>query len=115
MMLPKSRRSVAYAGDPAGLGHLENAGINAVPADTAKLSADQAVVVGPGGGRTLAARAQAVALWLKEGGNLLLIGLDEQDATVFLPFSSAHEKSRTHLGILRSPRSGVLASGSWSG
>ena len=52
----------------------------------ANLSADQVLVVGPGGGKTLAASAPAIAGWLKSGGNLLAIGLDEEDANAFLPF-----------------------------
>ena len=41
--------------------------------------------VGPGGGQTLAASAAEIAGWLKAGGNLLAIGLDEQEANAFLP------------------------------
>ena len=43
-------RAVVYAGEPAGLAHLESAGISAIPYDGGKLATDQVLVVGPGGG-----------------------------------------------------------------
>ncbi len=84
---PAPTRKVVYAGDPAGIRHLEAAGVTVDADATANLSPDRHVlVVGPGGGRKLAARAPAIAGWLKAGGNLLAIGLDEQEANAFLPF-----------------------------
>jgi len=53
-------------------------------------------VVGPGGGHKLAANAQAIADWLKAGGNLLAIGLDDQEANAFLPFK-IHTKNAEHI------------------
>ncbi|MGE5609627.1 MAG: hypothetical protein ACM359_10265 [Bacillota bacterium] len=83
---PASHRQVVYSGDPAGMKHLASAG-NAVSLYSGgKLSPDQVLVVGPGGGRDLAAYAAAIADFLKADGNLLAIGLDEQDANAFLPF-----------------------------
>src|SRR5262249_35469538 len=72
---PAPRRDVVYAGDPGGLGHLEAAGISARTYEGAKLSPDQVLVVGPGGGRKLAPHAPAIADWLKAGGHVLAIGL----------------------------------------
>ncbi len=43
------------------------------------------LVVGTGGGKELAAHAAAIAEFLKAGGNLLALGLDEQEANSFLP------------------------------
>ncbi len=93
---PAPRRTLVYSGDRAGLAHLESAGIRAIALDTAKLSRDQVLVVGPGGGHTLASSAPAIALWLKAGGNLLAIGLDEQEASAFLPFT-IHTKAAEHI------------------
>jgi len=42
-------------------------------------------VVGPGGGRDLAPQSQAIAAWLKTGGRVLALGLDEAEANSFLP------------------------------
>jgi len=73
------RRTVVYAGDPAGQAHLEAAGVSVTAFESGKLSANQVLVVGPGGGKLLARDAAAVTDWLKEGGNLLAIGLDSAD------------------------------------
>jgi len=45
----------------------------------------QVLVVGPGGGRTLAANATAVRQWLAAGGRLLALGLSGSEAGSFLP------------------------------
>ncbi len=91
---PAPGRKVVYAGDPAGIRHLESAGIAVDAYEGANLSpTDQVLVVGPGGGRKLAARAPAIADWLKAGGNVLAIGLDEQDANAFLPFKVRMKKA----------------------
>ena len=77
---PAPNRKVLYVGDPAGKSHLEKAGVAVGAYEGGNLSADQVLVVGPGGGPKLAASAAAVGDWLKAGGHLLAIGLDEADA-----------------------------------
>lgn len=84
---PAPRRSVVYAGEPAGLQYLQSAGWQPRELGQAALSPDQVLVVGPGGGRILASRADSIANWInKDGGRLLAIGLDDQEANAFLPF-----------------------------
>jgi beta-galactosidase len=90
---PTPARTVMYAGHPAGRRHLESAGFAVAAYRLADLTADHVLVVGPGGGETLAADAPAVAAWLKQGGNVLALGLDEEDANVFLPFKVRIKKS----------------------
>ncbi len=82
---PAPVRKVVYAGDPAGLSHLAAAGIAASAYAGENLTPGDVLVVGPGGGEQLAASAAAIAGWLKAGGNLLAIGLDEPEARAFLP------------------------------
>jgi hypothetical protein len=72
-----SRRSAVYAGDPPGKAHLESAGLDVTTYDRGKLSANAVLVVGPGGGESMAGDAAELADWLKSGGNLLAVGLDE--------------------------------------
>ena len=48
------RRKAVYAGEPAGKKHLEAAGISVRSYEGGKLSLDEVLVVGPGGGRSLA-------------------------------------------------------------
>jgi hypothetical protein len=73
-------RQALYAGDPAGRRHLESAGVTVGSYDGGNLSPDQVLVLGPGGGQKPASHAAAIADWLKAGGNLLAIGLDQPDA-----------------------------------
>jgi hypothetical protein len=51
------------------------------------LSTDNVLVVGSGGGKMLAGHAAPIADFLKAGGRLLAVGLDEQEANAFLPFN----------------------------
>jgi beta-galactosidase len=83
---PAPSRNVVYAGDRAGLSHLESAGISAAVYEGGNLSADQVLVVSQGAGQKLAASAPGIAGWLKAGGHVLALGLGEEDANVFLPF-----------------------------
>src|ERR1017187_8714960 len=50
-----------------------------------KLSAGQVLVVGPGGGKKLAAQRTDVAVWVKAGGKVLALGLDDAEANSFKP------------------------------
>ena len=82
---PSPRRSVLYAGDPAGQAHLESAGFSPAAYASGALAADQVLVVGPGGGRALAGDAAPIAEWLDAGGRVLALGLDQEEANAFLP------------------------------
>src|SRR5579863_10125603 len=84
---PAPNRSALYAGDPAGQEYLRSAGIETHPYQGGRLSAGQVLIVGPGGGQTLAADRAAIASWLAVGGYLLAVGLDAADANAFLPFA----------------------------
>jgi len=79
-------RKALYVGDAAGKSHLERAGVSVGPYEGGNLTADQVLIVGPGGGQKLAANAAALGAWLNAGGHLLALGLDEAEANAFLPF-----------------------------
>jgi len=81
---PAPRRSVTYAGDAAGLRHLERCGIAPSPYDGGALSPDRVLVVGPGGPEALKDRAAAGA-FLNAGGHIVALGLSEAEANAFLP------------------------------
>jgi hypothetical protein len=97
---PASERAAAYVGEVAGMSHLASAGFTIEPYDVT-LSTEQVLVVGPGGGATLAQDATAIAEWLQAGGNLLAIGLDQQDLT-FLP-SKIGTRKREHIAAFFQP------------
>ena len=99
---PLPRRTALYAGEAAGKSHLESAGISAASCDGSNLSPGQLLVVGPGGGRALAGQKNAISNWLKTGGNLLAIGLDQTDADALLPFAVTLKKAE-HISAFFEP------------
>ncbi|MBE3068674.1 MAG: hypothetical protein IMZ66_00400, partial [Planctomycetes bacterium] len=99
---PAPTRKALYVGDPAGKTHLEKAGVSVGAYAGGPLSADQVLIVGPGGGPKLAAGAAAVGDWLKAGGRVVAIGLDEPGANAFLPFKVTMKKAE-HISTIFEP------------
>jgi len=99
---PSLSRTTAYVGDPDGKRHLESAGVSLDAFDKTKLSADTLLIVGPGGARELAPHAPLIADWLKAGGRLLAIGLDQTEANAFLPQKLATTR-REHISAYFPP------------
>ena len=81
---PAPRRTAVYAGEPAGRAWLAACGVEAAPFKGMP-AADQVLVVGPGGGRELTAQIPAIGEWVKAGGYVLALGLDQAEANSFLP------------------------------
>ena len=90
---PGPSRTIVYAGDPAGQRHLESAGFTVTPFRGDNLSLEHVLVAGPGAAKSLAGSANLIARWQKAGGNLLAIGLDQDDAKAFLPIQVTMTKS----------------------
>jgi hypothetical protein len=105
------RRRALYVGDPAGKAHLESTGLSLAGYSGGALAADQVLVVGPGGGQELATHSAAIRTWLAAGGNLLAIGLDEEQANAFLPFEVTTEKAEHISAYLEPARAGSLLAG----
>ena len=82
---PEQARTAVYAGDPAGLAHLQKAGLPVDEYAGGPLSSGQALVIGPGG-ETAAASSAAINTHLRGGGRLLALGLDEKAARACLPY-----------------------------
>jgi hypothetical protein len=89
---PPTVRKVVYVGQDAGRKHLEQMGLGLATFEGGAPGAEQVLVVGPGGGQTLAAHADAVRQWVKAGGNVFAIGLGQAEANAFLPFSVTTQK-----------------------
>jgi hypothetical protein len=90
---PVSRRTAVYAGEPAGKTYLQSMGVPVRSYDGTRLKADDALVLGPGSGEVLAKDAAVLADFLKSGGNLLAIGLSQEDVTALLPFKVTMRKA----------------------
>ncbi|MBN2326604.1 MAG: hypothetical protein JXR73_05565 [Candidatus Omnitrophica bacterium] len=79
---PHESKKAFYAGESAGLEHLEKAGFPISPLKEQELSHDHILIVGPEGGAALAGRAGEINRWLNEGGRMLAIGLEAADAAI---------------------------------
>jgi hypothetical protein len=99
---PSPRRKALYAGPPAGRNHLESLGISLDSYAGGKLSPDQVLVLGSGAGPTHAGCTAALADWLNAGGNLLAIGLDQEDASALFPFTVTIKKAE-HISAFFEP------------
>jgi len=100
--VPDPQRAVVYVGEAAGRHHLEEAGLTVGTYGGGKLSPDQVLVVGPGGGRELAAQAGAVKEWLHAGGRVVCLALSGREAGAFLP-SPVRTKKAEHICTVFEP------------
>ncbi len=99
---PAPNREVLYAGNPTGKKHLELTGITPGAYQGGKLSTNAVLVVGTGGGKDLAGHNTEVADFVKAGGHVLAVGLDEQEANAFLPLKVSM-KNAEHLSAFFEP------------
>jgi hypothetical protein len=80
-------RTPVYAG--AGRRCLRVFGPNARPFEPGKLEKHDVLVAGPGAGEELGGvrrgTREAIASWIRRGGHVLALGLDEKEARTFLP------------------------------
>jgi hypothetical protein len=94
---PPSRRAI-YVGEPEGKAHLESTGVAVAEyAGEPLSSAENVLIVGPGGGAKLAPHAAAVSQFLSAGGHAVAIGIDQADAKAAFPFNVTLT-SREHIG-----------------
>jgi hypothetical protein len=89
---PISRRRAVYVGDPSGRAFLESIGVNAQLYD-GKLSSDDVLVAGSACGEVVGKDPTILTNFLKSGGNLLAIGLSQDDVSTLLPFKVTMRKA----------------------
>jgi len=104
---PSPRREAIYAGEPAGMAHLQAAGIQLVSYGGGELKADQVLIVGPGS-KALSANRDAVGAFLKAGGHLLAVGLTQDDADALLPFKVSMNQAE-HINAYFDPPGAIPA------
>ena len=83
---PGPIRAAVYAGDPAGKGHLQAAGIAVAPYVGGPLAPDTVLVLGPGAGKELAASPSVLGDFVNAGGRVTALGLDHAELDALLPF-----------------------------
>ena len=101
---PSPARTAVYVGDRAGKRHLESVGFALESYDGKRLSPDNVLVMGPGGGLEIAKDKAAIAGWLKAGGHLLALGLDQQNADALLSRQVTF-KTAEHISAFFEPNS----------
>jgi hypothetical protein len=82
---PPSKRVVTYVGNQRLKEHLESAGIRLRRFDDRGLEKDDLLAVGRGGWKELAANKKAVSNWLKAGGQMIALGLEQETVDAFFP------------------------------
>ena len=105
---PTPNRAAVYAGDLAGRRYLESAGVRV--GEPGALAPDQVLIVGTGGGKSLAGD-RAVGEFLKAGGHLLALGLDEAEANSFLPFKTGMTRAEHIAASFEPPAMNSLLAG----
>ena len=101
---PSPARTGVYVGDPAGKRHLESAGFALASYDAKRLSTNDVLVVGPGGGLEITKDKAVIAGWLKAGGHLIALGLDQQNADALLSLQVTF-KTTEHISAFFEPNS----------
>lgn len=77
---PSPRRSVVYVGDPAGKKHIESTGVAVASLDDKLPAPDRLLVVSPGSPHNLGARRDSIADWIRSGGAVVALGLEQDEA-----------------------------------
>jgi hypothetical protein len=90
---PSSAREAYYVGEPAGKAHLAAAGFMMASFEVGRLDPNQVLVCGPNGGAELARHSETIAKWLEVGGQVLALGLGEEEASSFLPFKISTKRA----------------------
>jgi hypothetical protein len=109
---PAPSRKVCYAGDGAGLRHLESAGFAVSSYGGSRPSKDCVLVVGPAAHEQIKSKASGLAGWLEGGGKILAIGLDESETRNLFPIAVRMERKEHIAAYLdrfdaRSPLVGI--------
>jgi hypothetical protein len=99
---PAPRRQAVYVGEPAGRDHLESIGVSPGSYESGNLPPGGVLVAGPGCSQKLAGKKAAIVDWLKAGGNILAIGLDQPDADAMLPLKVSMKKAE-HISAFFEP------------
>jgi hypothetical protein len=100
---PDPARRAVYAGEQAGRDHLKSCGVDAATYEGGALSpAEQVLIIGPGGGKQIAGHTDAISRFLNQGGRVLGIALDQNDAGAALPFK-IEMKTAEHINAVFDP------------
>jgi beta-galactosidase len=103
-------RKAVYLGPEAGRKHLEQMGLQPAAYEGGSLAADDVLVLGPGAAQA-AGSADGLRRWVRGGGNVLAVGLGEQEANAILPLTVKMEKQEHISAVFAPPARGSLLAG----
>ncbi len=108
---PAPKRGVIYAGDAAGRDSLVAAGFQTGEYPGGLLPLDSVLIVGPGGGQKLRPHREAVSAFLRAGGNMLALGLDQADTDEFLDHKVSFTRTEHINAVFDPPQFGSWLAG----
>jgi beta-galactosidase/beta-glucuronidase len=108
---PGTDRVLLAGGGATARSQLEAAGLEVAEYAGGTIGADRVLVIAAGAGEKLAASAPAIDGFLKAGGRLLALGLDEGEARRLLPFRVTMKKEEHIAAIFEPARAGSLTAG----
>ncbi len=108
---PPRQRGAFYAGGPAGMAHLREAGAEIAPYGNQPLTQDEVLVLGPGAAAELEDHAGPVAAWVKGGGHVLALGLSQDDVRNALDLPARLEEAEYISCFFPPPASDTLLAG----
>jgi hypothetical protein len=108
---PGTMRKAVYAGDPEGLGHLKRAGVQVEAFADKKITDEQVLIVSTGASGIFGSKLKSVRKWISAGGNVLAIGLDQQEAGALFPFSVNMKKEEHIAAYFEKTATGSLFAG----
>lgn len=89
---PPPSQNIIYAGENNGREFLNRSGFATQSFDEKLLTRGNVLVIGTGGSEILANHKTAIANFVKSGGFLLAVGLDQNEANSILPFTVSMKK-----------------------
>ena len=99
---PIRRMKTVFVGDAAGQDWFEKAGFAPASLDNEKLSSDHILIVGPSGGSILTERADEISTWIRSGGPVFALGLDQSEMGDWLPAKVTTQKQE-HIAAYLEP------------
>lgn len=99
---PAPKRATLYVGDPVGRDSLVSAGFQPGEYTGGSLAPESVLIVGPGGGQKLSPQRDAVTAFLRAGGHMLALGLDQADHDEFLDLKVSFTRAE-HINAVFDP------------
>jgi beta-galactosidase/beta-glucuronidase len=98
---PSANRQALYTGSQAGKEYMAKAAIKAGDYIGGKISPEQVLIAGPESSQVLSKNAKFIKKWLKAGGQMLAVGLDQPAISTLFP--EIRMKKAEHIATFFTP------------